>query len=97
NSQILGTRYSTPERTDRAYFAKIRNGVACPRYSQNAVQKLSPRIIPRAGWSMLPGRTSHFSRETHPRTGSLLNGQQSQFEAEGGSVRKSLPHGHPSM
>src|SRR5437867_2904486 len=27
---------------------------------ENAVQKLSPRIIPRAGWSMLPGRTSHF-------------------------------------
>jgi len=30
---------------------------------ENAVQKLSPRIIPRAGWSMLPGRTSHFREE----------------------------------
>src|SRR5438552_16054771 len=29
----------------------------------NAVQKLSPRIIPRAGWSMLPGRTSHSREE----------------------------------
>ena len=31
--------------------------------TENAVQKLSPRIIPWAGWSTLPGRTSHFRKE----------------------------------
>jgi len=31
--------------------------------TEHAVQKLSPRIIPWAGWSTLPGRRSHFREE----------------------------------
>ena len=45
-------------------FSFVRNTWGTPGHRpRKRGAKLSPRIIPRAGWSMLPGRTSHFREE----------------------------------
>src|SRR5207249_4696631 len=74
--QSTRNRHRTPQTTYKD-FPDCLGRINCRQYShasrtlgalqdidrENAVQKLSPRIIPRAGWSMLPGRTSHFREE----------------------------------